>query len=136
MEIIRSNLKAFAYTIKPLSKELMNDECDAFFDNLDRLKIKVEYKISERDSKGKLHYHGVILLPNGFYRKRLVVHGYSIKLVEMFDKAGWLKYIHKDVDTEDEKIRESMHNEYMEGLKKPLFKLHKVNAERSELTLG
>lgn len=96
MDIVKKNYIAFAYTIKSLGVN-KDDDYSPFFNKLKRLNITVEYKISERDSKGKLHYHGIIYLKKGFYRKRLLLRGYHIKLEEIYDKAGWIKYIHKDV---------------------------------------
>lgn len=88
---------AFAYTVKSLGKDTDADY-SAFFKKLLKYNITIEYKISERDSHNKLHYHGIILLPKGFYRRRLTTNGISMKLEEIYNKAGWEKYIHKDCE--------------------------------------
>jgi len=49
----------------------------------------------ERDSLGKLHIHGIVLLRKGFLRKRLCVNGFHLKLVEIYNRAGWELYINK-----------------------------------------
>ena len=100
MEITRSNKIAFAYTVKSLGSD-NNADYKPFFDKLERFKIPVEYKIHEMDSKSKIHYHGIIYLDKGFYRRRLTTKGFAIKLDEIYNKAGWVKYIHKDVSPED-----------------------------------
>lgn len=96
MNVTKATTIAFAYTIKALGSEL-NPDYEPFFSKLRKYKIHVEFKVGEKDSKGKLHYHGIILIKKGFWRKLLVSPGYHLKLVEVFDKKGWIKYIHKDV---------------------------------------
>jgi hypothetical protein len=49
----------------------------------------------EKDSHGILHIHGIILLRKGFYRKKLVIKGYSTRLDELYDETGWMRYIGK-----------------------------------------
>lgn len=112
MDYTKSTKIAFAYTVKTLGDITTYEP---FFDRLNKFSIKVEYKVSELDSKGKLHYHGILYLDKGFFRKRLCVKGYHIKLDELYDRAGWIKYILKDqkkeeLETLDEMI-ESIHEE-------------------------
>lgn len=102
MEIIKSNSIAFAYTVKALAtKDVTLDTYGTFFNKLDKLGIKVEYKVWEFDSKRKLHYHGILYLDKGFYRKRLTTAGMHMKLVELTDRKGWIKYIYKDQDPQE-----------------------------------
>lgn len=96
MDIIRSTKLAFAYTIKHNTDAPTAEDYIPFFEKLEHYKVNIEYKISELDSKGRLHYHGIIYLTKGFYRKKLCVKGLHVKLVEIYDKSGWTKYIHKD----------------------------------------
>ncbi len=56
------------------------------------LDINIEYKYPEFDSKGKLHYHGLIKLPNNYYRKRLQLRGYSTYFKKCYDAKNWLLY--------------------------------------------
>lgn len=95
-EVIKATKIAFCYTVKSLGVD-KDADYDPFFDKLERFNIPIEYKISERDSKGKTHYHGIIYLDKGFYRKRLKTTGFNLKLEEMQNRSAWLKYIHKDV---------------------------------------
>lgn len=59
----------------------------------------IEYKdvVYEKDSKGKVHMHGVIILPFGFYRKRLKVQGLHVCIRPLTDPIGWNKYCNKCV---------------------------------------
>lgn len=98
MEIETAKFVPFAYTIKSLGQDLDADY-DPFFRKLS--KHKIEYKIAEVDGKGKKHYHGIVLLPKNFYRRRLTTQGFSLKLVQLYDRAGWIRYIHKDVAYND-----------------------------------
>lgn len=99
MEITKSQSLAFAYTIKKLNKTNQppsQGDYDVFFKKLSKFNITVEYKISELDSKGHIHYHGILYLDKGFYRRKLMIKGFHMKLDEIYDKSGWVKYIHKD----------------------------------------
>ncbi len=99
MDIKTSSTIAFAYTVKALgANDVTTGHYHPFFDRLNKLSIEVEYKVSERDKLGKVHYHGIMYLPKGFYRKRLMINGFHIKLREITDKAGWITYIHKDCE--------------------------------------
>lgn len=98
ISIRKADCIAFAYTVKILQGNAATKQDYApFFNKLDKLKIPVEYKICEKDSKGKLHFHGILYLKKGFFRKRICVKGIHVKLVELYDRKGWIKYIHKDV---------------------------------------
>lgn len=99
MDISTSSTIAFAYTIKILgTRDVTTADYDPFFTRLNKLSINVEYKVSEKDKLGKVHYHGIMYLSKGFYRKRIMINGYHIKLKEVTDKEGWLRYIHKDCE--------------------------------------
>jgi hypothetical protein len=69
------------------------------------LSLLVKYNIRiidfayEFDPHGKLHYHGIIELPKGFYRKKLVVRGYHMNLTKLQSQDSIRRatsYIHKD----------------------------------------
>lgn len=98
MELKKSTKIAFAYTIKLIRRGYTATKADynVFFNKLAKFAIPVEYKVSEIDKEGRVHYHGILYLEKGFYRKRICVPGYHIKLEEVYNKKGWEKYIHKD----------------------------------------
>jgi hypothetical protein len=97
MNIIKSDTIAFCYTLKLNRLGATAADYDTFFDKCLKFNIKVEYKITELDSSGRLHYHGILYLKKGFFRKRICVPGMHIKLVECNNKEAWMNYIHKDV---------------------------------------
>lgn len=98
ISVRKADCIAFAYTVKILKGNTATKQDYApFFNKLEKLGIPVEYKIAEKDSKGKLHFHGILYLKKGFFRKRICVKGIHVKLEELYDRKGWLKYIHKDV---------------------------------------
>lgn len=45
---------------------------------------------------GRLHYHGIIMVKRGLYRKKLVKPGYHVKLTPIVDRAGWVAYMNKE----------------------------------------
>lgn len=99
MEIEKASKIAFAFTVKSLGTIHLTEleyEKD-IFDRWRKRGVEIEYCIPENDSTGKLHYHGIIYLEKGFYRRRLLCRGYHMKLVEIYDRAGWLRYIEKDL---------------------------------------
>lgn len=84
----------FAFTVK--DNRVDSTDYDQFFDNLTKHKCIVECKYPEYDAKGKLHYHGVAQVPKSLLRKKLVLAGLHVKLDEVYDQEGWLRYIKKD----------------------------------------
>lgn len=101
MDIIKSKFIAFAYTLKLNSLTATKADYATFFDKLKKFNIECEYKIMEYDASGRLHYHGIIYLPKGFFRKRICIPGMHIKLVELYSRDGWLSYIKKDTHWDD-----------------------------------
>lgn len=128
MDIVKSDSIAFAYTVKALGAVNINkNHYDSFFQKLDKLGVKVEYKIGEKDSLGKLHYHGIIYVKKGFFRKRIMMKGYHVKLEEIYNKEGWVKYIHKDVqfdylEEQAPSAAEDSEEEYIEHTEDDTFK--------------
>lgn len=97
MEITTANKLAFAYTVKTLGPATVTPtDYTPFFERLKKFSIEIEYKISETDKSGKLHYHGILYLSKGFYRKKLCMKGFHVKLDQIYNKQGWIKYIHKE----------------------------------------
>jgi len=57
----------------------------------------VKFCKSEKDSKDRIHIHGIVLLRKGFFRKKLIVQGFHGHFSEITNEAVWLKYCSKDV---------------------------------------
>lgn len=93
MELVKSSTVAYGFTVK--DNRVDTTDYRSFFERCEKMGCPITHKYSELDSKGKLHYHGIINIPKGFYRKRLMVDGLHLKLVELFDHEGWLKYCQK-----------------------------------------
>lgn len=126
MDITTSSTIAFAYTIKALgASDIAASHYDPFFNRLSKLSIQLEYKVSEKDKLGKIHFHGIMYLPKGFYRKRLCMNGFHMKLREITDKSGWIRYIHKDCEFHHlEAMAEERENQI--HLTKSIFKRYKL----------
>lgn len=126
MDIIKSGFTSFAYTVK-LNKSLHSAPTETeyipWFDKLKKLGIELAYKISEKDKRGHLHYHGILYLPKGFFRRRVMMKNFHIKLEELYDKKGWMKYIHKDVRPEDLAMMED--EEFIQEYINPSYKKKK-----------
>jgi hypothetical protein len=100
LEVVKSELIAYAYTIKDNRKVNNLDRKETyntFFKRCQCWNIPVEYQVEEKDKQGKLHIHGIMYLKKGFYRKRLCMPNLHLKLVELYNKEGWEQYIHKDL---------------------------------------
>lgn len=94
MEVIKSVSTAYGYTIKDNRSE--TTDYQSWFDKADKMGCKFETKHAEYGSSNKLHYHGIVQIPKGFYRKRLMQKGLHLKLEELFDRAGWEQYCKKE----------------------------------------
>ncbi len=105
MEITKEQYTAWAYSVKLRAKKGVVHTAESYeplFKKWDKLKIQLEYKISEYDSKGQFHYHGIMYIKKGFYRQRLSAKSkdgiaYHLKINELYDRKGWLRYIKKDI---------------------------------------
>jgi len=97
LEIIKSQQQGWAFTVKKLGKGKVTLESYVdvigLFNKYGFIK-KAEY---ERDSRGVLHVHGILLLRKGFLRKKLLLQGFHTKLEELYDESGWVDYIVKDL---------------------------------------
>lgn len=101
-----ANFTAVAYTVKKCKgKTARPEDYDEYFKKIDSLGLKIEYKVSELDQYGKLHYHGILYTPRkGFFKQKLRCHGYSTQYDEIYHRDGWLRYIHKDQIEQDTEI--------------------------------
>jgi len=65
-----------------------------------------------------LHLHGIVRVPICYPFTRFRVRGWSIRLEEIYDLAGWLKYIRKDQLLEDDGIDSPIDNDFKMPTKK------------------
>lgn len=95
IEVIKHDQEPYAFTIKKLGKSVVSlkDYADIMSNMTNYGFVKcAEY---ERDSQGKLHVHGIVLLRRGFFRKKLCMQGFHVKLEYIYDENGWINYITK-----------------------------------------
>lgn len=91
---VKADKTAYAFTVKDNRRE--TTDYSSFFDRLSKFDVEIDCKYKELDSKGKVHYHGIVLIPKGMYRKKLMMPGLHLKLEELYNREGWMKYITKD----------------------------------------
>lgn len=97
LEVVRHDHEAWAFTVKKLRSPSLADEAHYTKVLLHLSKFGfVKTCRSERDPKGVLHIHGIIMLRKGMLRKKLVVQGFHMKLELIYDEHGWEDYIMKD----------------------------------------
>jgi len=111
--------KEYAFTIK--DNRVDCTDYDSFFDVLLDNECIVGVKCSEKDSNGKLHYHGTVTIPKNVYRKKLCPKGCHLKLKEIRsegDHQYWEEYCYKDNDSQTD----TNDNELMKKIKVKLFK--------------
>ncbi len=89
-------IRYFAFTVKILSRKMEIDEksYEPFFSHLYKFGKSI-YMRAEMDGKQILHYHGIVALPKKFYRKRLTVMGFHLKLKNIWSISGWTAYMNK-----------------------------------------
>lgn len=96
VEIVPSLNQSWAFTFKKLGRENpTHDDYVPVIEVLQKYGL-ITHSSFERDSKGKIHVHGIVQLRKGFFRKRLEVCGFHLKLVEIYDQSGWESYINKN----------------------------------------
>jgi len=104
LEVATNKSKTFTFTIKSLGSELDSDYT-IFFDKLKKYNIKLHYRQGERDSAGKFHFHGLIDIPKGFYRKKLITHGCNLHMKEFYPGDAWQAYCDKSLDKPTLKVK-------------------------------
>lgn len=104
MEIERSIDMPWAFTYKKLGGD--DDSVYESDYNIVRKELNnsgyVKHIKFEKDPKGRLHCHGIILLRKGFFRQKLKVQGFHCHLREVYDERDWLSYCNKNQGKQDE----------------------------------
>lgn len=115
-ECEQSKKTLFGFTVKDNRQDVT--DYDSFMDRAKRMECDIQEYYPEKDSKGRLHLHGIISIPKGFYRKKLMMSGLHLKLEEIYDIDGWRRYCKKSQPNTDENSEE---DELIEIPKKSLF---------------
>lgn len=109
-------MEIFSFTAK-INVNMNIDIAPSDYDNLFSLWVKmgciIETKVFEDDTRGKCHVHGIISIPKGMLRKKLMLNGIHIKMEPIYDKSGWLEYIRKTVKPQKLFVREVIPTESM-----------------------
>jgi len=94
MEVQKAKHQAWAFTWKYLGSQTRRYDVPI----MQMAKFGfVKKVVSELDSKGKEHIHGIVMLPRSFHRKRLMCRGFHCCLKEIFNEDQWIKYCDKDI---------------------------------------
>lgn len=93
-KVIRSNKTSWGFTYRKLHN-IANATRDDYLNVIKRLRFFDPYMDHVFEEQPVLHIHGVITLPKGFMRARLIEPGMSMKLEEIYDMLGWISYINK-----------------------------------------
>lgn len=93
--VLGYSLWAFTVKINKNGKQADEKSYEPFFKVLHNLCEVIVY-CGEIDTKNILHYHGVIRIPDNFYRKNICVEGYHIYLKKIFNLRAWVDYCFKN----------------------------------------
>jgi len=91
-----SEFLSLAVTIKKLTNDpVMLDYVNIINEWQDKRFIISSDFIFEKDSKGKLHLHGIIVVRKNFYKRKLQTIGYHVYTTDIYDIEVWKNYINK-----------------------------------------
>lgn len=77
------------------AKDVTKDDYDDIWKNLNRKGSLLDW-VYEKDSKGKIHVHGLIKFERSTpYFKNMVPRGFTSLFVELYDAEGWRNYLNK-----------------------------------------
>lgn len=92
-------MEDYAFTVKVLGNENLKavpSDYEKVWSHWEKSGCQIKFKNAEDDSRGVLHYHGILSIPTGFYRKKLSVPGVHNKFEHLYDRKGWLRYCVKN----------------------------------------
>lgn len=113
-------MTTYGYTVKDVRRE--QSDYASFFDRATTYGCKVLSKVAEYDSKGRLHYHGTMVLPSGFKYSKLRSYGLHTHFKKIYDMPGWIAYLKKqDIHLDPNDEYDTNDNALMSSLKTRLF---------------
>lgn len=92
MEILKSKLKPYGFTLKKTSKVNLNEE--AYVAHMARLPWELYCDVAY-ETEGGLHCHGVAYVPRAVAMKRFNFRGWHIHFEELYDPQQWMIYCNK-----------------------------------------
>lgn len=82
---------------KKVTQETYEKQMQYFRDQMQCVFSDINYELT-----AGLHLHALIKVPTCYPFTRFRVRGWSIKLVEIYDLDGWIKYINKDKEVDND----------------------------------
>jgi len=121
LEYTQRKYSPFAITMRKTTYPQLASKADyekqmAYF----KKNLLVEFDHISYENTSGLHLHGIVRIPIETSLIRFRVRGWSIKLEEIYDYAGWMRYINKDAE-EDEDLTITPKEEYFPIPKIKLF---------------
>lgn len=94
----KSELVSFSFTYKRNTRVKVFPTIEDYSPVLDMLNMsgKVTHFVYEEDKSGKLHIHGIALLPRDVRYTKLRLKGYTYNIKPIYNLEGWLAYLDKD----------------------------------------
>lgn len=91
IEQLTTGKRVLAFTVKD-NRIGKCPEYSEYWNLLLYRKCQVIHMIPEHDSKGIVHYHGIVVVPKNTFLKKLIVKGMHVKYVDINNIEGWIKY--------------------------------------------
>lgn len=91
-------METFAVTVQWVGKtEPCEEDYKKIFAHWEKNKVHIVEMVSEiGDESKKLHYHGLLEISRGVYRKKLHLKNFHVKLESIYNREGWQRYINKN----------------------------------------
>jgi len=125
-------MESWAFTVRYVKKNTFSDvQLEEIYNDLfefwERNGGVVSNKTPELGSGTKqLHFHGILEIKRGLYRKKLMKANFHIKLDAIYNRGGWLTYLAKERQREEDHIRSCF------KLRPSMFKLYLVDEPSTE----
>lgn len=103
IEELTSGKRVLAFTVKDNRKSACPNYTE-YWNLLTYRKCKVIHMIPELDSKGIVHYHGILVVPKNTFLKKLIISGMHVKYDDIHNIEGWIKYTLKSQKPKDTDI--------------------------------
>jgi len=103
--IEHSDNQSWAFTLRKTKLKIGPVQAD-YEDHMENLCSKLECVITDKcfEYQGGIHMHGIIQIPKGSNMKQFRVRGWRMHLVELYDKAGWQRYMAKEAILKDHEV--------------------------------
>lgn len=91
----------YSLTVRRLNKECSKKDYKEFLKHIETItEIELhKYEFEDNHHQGGFHFHGLLSIARGFFRKKINLHGfhvYIVKLSSQADKFRWESYMTKN----------------------------------------